>query len=101
MAYARGDFEMALSAAAGDDPAILADLRAAFTDSLLNQIDLLSRARCDANWQVAAERLKGLGASFHIGELVKLAEEAIEGAPGDPAVLHKLVNLRDRFIPTG
>ena len=46
---------------------------------------------------MAAERLKGLGASFHAGELVVLAEEALDGAPGDPAILRKLGALATRF----
>ncbi len=90
MAYAKGDFEMALTAAAGDDAVLFAELRKGFADSLGCQIDLLQRARCDGNWQTAAQRLQGLGASFHAGELVALAEEALQGAPGDPVVLRKL-----------
>lgn len=90
MTYELGNFELALAAAAGGDAALLAELRSGFMDSLGEQIDLLGRARCDGNWRLAAERLKGLGASFHAGELVDLAEEALDGAPGDPAVLRKL-----------
>lgn len=97
MAYAQGDFELALAAAAGDDPALLAELRSGFVESLDSQLDLLSRSRCDANWQMAAERLKRLGASFHAGDLVALAEEALDGAPGDPAVLRKLAAYSGRF----
>lgn len=97
MAYASGDFELALAAAAGDDPALLGELREGFIQSLAGQVDLLHRSRCDGNWQMAAERLKGLGASFHAGELVVLAEEALDGAPGDPAILRKLGALATRF----
>ncbi|WP_151974770.1 Hpt domain-containing protein [Erythrobacter sp. EC-HK427] len=97
MAYEQGDFELALTAAAGDDMALIAELRASFLESLEAQITLLSRARCDGNWDVAAHRLKGLGASFHAGELARLAQEAIDGAPGDPAVLRKLRELHLRF----
>lgn len=97
MAYARGDFELALTAAAGDDAALLAELRRGFADSLANQIDLLQRARCDGNWRTAAERLAGLGASFHAGDLVALAEEALQGAPGDPVVLRKLGAFAAQF----
>ena len=97
MAYASGDFELALAAAAGNDPALLGELRQGFVESLGGQLDLLHRARCDGNWQLAAERLKGLGASFHSGELVVLAEEALDGAPGDPAILRKLGTFAARF----
>lgn len=93
MAYETGAFETTLAAAAGEDSALFAELRGAFIESLAHQIDLLSRARCDGNWQVAAMRIKGLGASFHADSLVDLASEALEGAPGDPAVLRKLNTL--------
>ena len=90
MAYASGDLDATIAAAAGDDPALFSDLRQAFIDSLTRQIDLLGRARCDGNWQVAALRLKGLAASFHAEPLILLANEAIEGAPGDPAVVRRM-----------
>ncbi|KLI63960.1 hypothetical protein [Aurantiacibacter marinus] len=97
MAYAHGDFELTLTAAAGDDPALFAELRACFVESLAIQIDLLKRARCDGNWTMAAQRLRGLAASFHSGDLVALADEALDGAPGDPAVLRKLGAFADGF----
>ena len=99
MAYASGDFEMALAAAAGNDPELLGELRQGFAQSVDGQLDLLRRSRCDGNWRLAAERLKGLGASFHAGELVLLAEEALDGAPGDPAILRKLGIFAQRFSP--
>jgi len=97
MAHEAADFDATLAAAAGDDLALLAELRAAFVDSLAQQVDLLRRARCDGNWVMAAQRLKGLGSSFHAPELVKLAELALQGAPGEPAVIRKLAALCDRF----
>ena len=93
MVQVAGDFDATLAAAAGEDAALFAELRAAFVESLTLQIDLLRRARCDGNWHVAAMRLKGLGASFHAPDLVRLAEQALDGAPGEPGVLRKL----DRF----
>lgn len=97
MAYAKGDFELALTAAAGNDPQLIADLRGCYLESVGAQLDLLQRSRCDGNWQMAAERLRGLGASFHAGDLVNLADEALDGAPGDPAVLRKISNYMNRF----
>lgn len=97
MAHEAADFDATLAAAAGEDMALLAELRCAFVESLASQIDLLKRARCDGNWEVAALRLKGLGSSFHAPELVKLADQALEGAPGEPAVVRKLVALCERF----
>ena len=90
MAYDPGALNAALAAAVGDDGALLAELKSAFADSVGRQLDLLSRARCDANWEIAAARLKSIAASFGVPGLVLLADEAREGAPGDPAVLRKI-----------
>ena len=90
MAYDPGTLEAALSAAVGSDPALISDLRRAFFDSAERQVDLLARARCDANWTMAALRLKGLCASFGVNKLMNLADEALESAPGDPVILRRI-----------
>jgi HPt (histidine-containing phosphotransfer) domain-containing protein len=87
-----GAFDTSLNAAAGDDPALVAELRRAFLDSAKRQVDLLGRSRCDANWQYCCYRLKGLAASFGATEIISLADEANAGAPGDPVVVRKLSN---------
>jgi HPt (histidine-containing phosphotransfer) domain-containing protein len=97
MAHETGDFDAALAAAAGEDAELLRELRAAFVESLTQQVDLLRRARCDGNWEIAAMRLKGLGASFHAPELVRFADQALEGAPGEPGILRKLDRLCAEF----
>lgn len=97
MAYDAGALDATLAAAAGDDPALFVELRKAFIESLERQVDLLRRARCDGNWQVAALRLKGLAASFHAEHVIVLADEALEAAPGDPAVVRKLQQFLDEF----
>jgi hypothetical protein len=97
MAYESGALDATLAAAAGEDSALLAELRSAFAESLERQIDLLKRARCDGNWSVAAMRLKSLGASFHAGDLIDLAQEAIEAAPGEPTIVRRLERYRDSF----
>lgn len=97
MAYEAGALDATLAAAAGDDAALFAELRAAFIDSLSRQIDLLKRARCDGNWQVAAMRLKGLAASFHAEPLVVLADEALECAPGEPGVVRRMQRFLEEF----
>jgi hypothetical protein len=98
MAYDPGAFDATLAAAAGADPALTAELRTAFADSLARHLDLLRRARCDGNWTMAALRLKGLAASFHAGELVALAEEAIAAAPGEPTVVRRLERFHAQFV---
>jgi hypothetical protein len=97
MTVDRAEFEANIAAAAGDDADLRAELLASFANSLGHQIDLLRRARCDGNWEVAARRLKSLGVSFHAGELACLADEALEAAPGDPVVLRKLDRLNLGF----
>lgn len=99
MAYEAGALDATLSAAAGEDPVLFAELRTAFAESLARQIDLLRRARCDGNWQVAALRLKGLAASFHAEQLIVLAEEALDSAPGEPGVVRRLQAFLDDFAP--
>jgi HPt (histidine-containing phosphotransfer) domain-containing protein len=98
MLYENGTLDATLAAAAGEDPALLAELRGAFAESLERQIDLLKRARCDGNWDMAALRLKGLAASFHASELQKLAAEAIDSAPGEPTVIRKIDAFYQDFI---
>jgi HPt (histidine-containing phosphotransfer) domain-containing protein len=100
MAYEAGALETTLQAAAGGDPELLAELRAAYVESVARQVDLLARSRCDGNWTVAAMRLQGLAASFHSAPLLALADEALETAPGDPAVLRKLRAYLDPFTQT-
>lgn len=90
MAYEVGALDATLSAAAGEDAALFAELRAAFIESLERQVDLLGRARCDGNWQITAMRIKGLAASFHADALMELAEEALTSAPGDPIPVRKI-----------
>ena len=97
MVFESGALDATLAAAAGDDPELLRELRQAFHESLITQVDLLGRARCDGNWNVSAMRLKGLAASFHATELMNLAEEALESAPGDPVILRKFRAALDEF----
>jgi HPt (histidine-containing phosphotransfer) domain-containing protein len=99
MAYEPGALDATLAAAAGDDIVLFSELRQAFSDSLASQLDLLRRARCDGNWEMAALRLKGLAASFHAEPLLNLAEEALAGAPGEPSVVRRIQAYLDGFAP--
>lgn len=90
MSYDPGALSTALAAAVGDDPMLVAELRGAFVESAASLLDLLGRARCDANWRAAAWRLHGLSASFGALDLMALAGEAAAGAPGDPLVLRRI-----------
>ncbi len=97
MAYEAGALDATIAAAAGDDQALFLELRGAFLDSLTRQIDLLRRARCDANWEIAALRLHGLGSSFQAWPLISLADEALHSAPGEPVVIRKLQAFAQDF----
>lgn len=90
MAYEPGALDAALAAAVGDDPALVVELRLALVESAERHADMLARARCDANWQSSAWRLKGLAASFGAMPLMQVAAEALEAAPGDPVALRKV-----------
>jgi hypothetical protein len=90
MSYDPGALNAALAAAVGEGSELIADLRIAFMESATRQIDLMGRARCDANWELAAWRLKGLAASFGVNGLIALADEAVASAPGDPVMLRRL-----------
>ena len=97
MAYDPGALNASLAAAVGSDPALMAELRGAFVESAARQLDLLGRARCDANWRLSASRLQSVAASFGAVGLMELAGEALDGAPGDPVVLRKLAAAIDDF----
>ena len=97
MAYDPGALNASLAAAVGSDPTLMAELRDAFIQSAARQLDLMCRARCDANWYQSASRLKSLAASFGVTDLLDLCDEAIDGAPGDPVVLRKLAAAIDDF----
>jgi HPt (histidine-containing phosphotransfer) domain-containing protein len=97
MAYEAGALDATLAAAAGEDAVLFLELRQAFIESVERQVDLLQRSRCDGNWQMSAMRLKGVAATFHAEQLIVLAEEALDGAPGDPLVLRRIRKFLDEF----
>jgi hypothetical protein len=97
MVHDPGALRSALAAAVGDDPGLVAELRAAFLDSATRVVEMLAGSRCDGNWRMAALRLQGLAASFGALELMRLAEQAAQGAPGDPVVLRCIRNAIAAF----
>ena len=97
MVYEAGAIDATLAAAAGDDSALLHELRKAFHESASKQLDLLKRSRCDGNWNVAAMRLKGLAASFHAEDLLVASENALDSAPGEPAAIRTIEQVLSRY----
>lgn len=78
-----------MAAAVGDEPALIAELRAAFVDSAERAIIALEGANNDEDWALAASRLKGLAASFGAVRLMTLASETAQ-APGSAEAVRKL-----------
>lgn len=97
MVYESAALDATLAAAAGDDSALLNELRGAFVESARKQLDLLKRSRCDGNWNVAAMRLKGLAASFHAESLLQAAENALASAPGEPTAIRDIEIVLEHF----
>lgn len=95
MAYEIGALDASLAAAVGNDPSLVHELRASLIESARHYADLLSRSRCDANWSMAAHRLKGLAASFGAIPLIEAADLALESAPGDPVALRRVSRAID------
>lgn len=85
MSFDSGPLDRYLHSALGEDQAAAAELKAIFLQSVDHLVDLLRRSRCDANWMMAALRLKSLAATFGVIPLIQLAEQAMAGVPGDPA----------------
>jgi HPt (histidine-containing phosphotransfer) domain-containing protein len=90
-----GTIDASLAAAVGDDPLLVAELRLALIEGAKHHADLISRARCDANWVVAAHRLKGLAASFGAARLMDAADFALDTAPGDPVAIRRILRAID------
>lgn len=76
MAYDPGAIDATLAAAVGDEPGLIAELRAAFVDSAGKVIDALEAAESEDSWVLATARLKGLAASFGAVRLMSQASEA-------------------------
>jgi HPt (histidine-containing phosphotransfer) domain-containing protein len=90
MSFDSGPLDRYLHSAVGDDPALAAELHATFVASVEQLVDLMQRARCDANWSMAALRLKSLAATFGVVPLIQVAEQAMAGVPGDPAIIRQI-----------
>lgn len=90
MAYQHSSIEAALSAAVGDDPSLMRDLRQAFLQSAETHVQTLSAAASVSEWHMAAWRFKGLCASFGVESLARLATEATEAPLGDPSLMRRI-----------
>ncbi|HTH28644.1 MAG TPA: Hpt domain-containing protein [Sphingobium sp.] len=90
MAYQNTHLEAIISAAIGDDPSLMRDLRQAFMGSAEEYVAALGQATSIHEWQMAAWRFKGLCATFGVQELAGLAAEATASSNGDIAILRRI-----------
>ena len=97
MAYDPGAIDATLAAAVGDEPALIAELRESFLESVKKCVSAMKSAEGPDAWATAALRLKGLAASFGAVRLMALASEAVNGPAQDGAVLRRLHRAIDRL----
>ena len=97
MAYDPGAIDTSLSAAAGDDPALQAELRLAFLDGVTRSMTVLEEARGASEWRDAALRLQGLSASFGAVRLAEAAGTAAHASFRDPGAIRLLRRLAARL----
>jgi histidine phosphotransfer protein HptB len=97
MAYDPGAIDATLAAAVGDEPALIAELRQSFLDSVKRCVATMKGADTPEAWTAAALRLKSLAASFGAIRLMALASEAASGAAHDATMLRRLQRAIDRL----
>lgn len=90
MAYDPGAIDATLAAAVGDEPALIAELREVFVDSVKRGLAGLEAAQGEDAWRVAALRLRGLAASFGAIRLMAIASEAADVVAHDPGMMRRL-----------
>ena len=97
MAYDPGAIDATLAAAVGDEPALIAELREAFLDSVKRGLACLEAAQGDDAWRSAALRLRGLAASFGAIRLMAIASEAADAVAHDADLMRRLRRAVDRL----
>ena len=93
MAHDPGAIEAALSAATGEDAALVLELRGAFLASARTHVATLETAPSAPAWQHTALRLKGLAASFGALDLMRAADAASLAEARDPTALRRIHRL--------
>ena len=97
MAYDPGAIDATLAAAIGNDPVLIAELRAVFVERARAGLTAIEEAPDNAARGAAARRLKGLAASFGAVRLMALATEAIVAGAADAAVAKRLRRAIERL----
>ncbi|WP_322963483.1 Hpt domain-containing protein [Sphingomonas fuzhouensis] len=97
MTYEHGTIDSALAAVAGDEPAVIQDLRRAFVESVTRAMEAMHAAENEGEWREAALRLKGLAASVNALPLMTLAGQAAERDGPDAVILDRIGELVARL----
>lgn len=97
MAYEPGSLDAALSAALGNDTAMIIELRHEFCRSIAAKIDLLATSGSRQDWVATLHRLRGICASFGATTLMSLCVEALDADVGDKMVIRRMRSAL-RFI---
>lgn len=97
MTYEHGTIDSALAAVAGDEPAVIQDLRQAFVEGVTRAVGAMRQAQDGQEWREAALRLKGLAASVNALPLMTLAGQAADREARDPALLDKIEEVVARL----
>ncbi|WP_294236252.1 Hpt domain-containing protein [uncultured Sphingomonas sp.] len=90
MTHDHGTIDSALAAVAGDEPAVIQDLRRAFVEGVTRAVEAMHLAQGSQEWREAALRLKGLAASVNALPLMTLAGQAAEHDAPDVESLDRI-----------
>ena len=90
MTYGHGTIDSALAAVAGDEPALIHDLRQAFMEGVTRAVEAMHMAQGGPEWREAALRLKGLAASVSALPLMTLAGQAAKLDVPDADMLDRI-----------
>jgi len=90
MTYEHGTIDSTLAAVAGDEPAVIQELRHAFVEGVTRAMEAMHMAEEAGEWREAALRLKGLAASVNALPLMTLAAQAAELESPDARLLDRI-----------
>lgn len=90
MTYEHGTIDSTLAAVAGDEPAVIQELRRAFVEGVTRAMEAMHMAEDAGEWREAALRLKGLAASVNALPLMTLAAQAAELESPDAQLLDRI-----------
>ncbi|MET4897628.1 Hpt domain-containing protein [Sphingomonadaceae bacterium jetA1] len=90
MTYEHGTIDAALAAVAGDEPAVIQDLRMAFIEGVTRALEAMHGAEDGQSWRESALRMKGLAASVSALPLMTLATQAAERDGPDSELLDRI-----------